>query len=75
MDLTATTASASLKSAPGNRISQRYIAAGDAHGRNSQEQPPTAGYLGPLGTAPAPDSKRGSGGAVPNGYIFKLILM
>jgi hypothetical protein len=25
---------------------------------------------GPLGTAAAPDSKRGSGGAVPNGYFF-----
>jgi hypothetical protein len=30
---------------------------------------------GPFGTAPAPDSKRGSGGAVPNGYFFKLILV
>jgi hypothetical protein len=30
---------------------------------------------GPFGTTPAPDSKRGSGGAVPNGYFFKLILM
>jgi hypothetical protein len=30
---------------------------------------------GPFGTAPAPDSKRGSGGAVPNEYFFKLILM
>jgi hypothetical protein len=33
------------------------------------------GDLGPFGTAPAPDSKRGSGGAVPNGYFFKLILV
>jgi hypothetical protein len=30
---------------------------------------------GPFGTASAPDSKRGSGGAVPNGYFFKLILV
>jgi hypothetical protein len=30
---------------------------------------------GPFGTAPAPDSKRGSGGVVPNGYFFKLILV
>jgi hypothetical protein len=30
---------------------------------------------GPFGTAPAPDSKRGSGGAVPNKYFFKLILV
>jgi hypothetical protein len=30
---------------------------------------------GPFGTTPAPDSKRGSGGAVPNGYFFKLILV
>jgi hypothetical protein len=30
---------------------------------------------GPFGTAPAPDSKRGSGGAVPNGYFLKLILV
>jgi hypothetical protein len=45
MDLTATTASASLKSATGDRISQRYLAAGDAHGRNSQEQLPNAGGL------------------------------
>jgi hypothetical protein len=30
---------------------------------------------GPFGTAPAPDSKRGSGEAVPNGYFFKLILV
>jgi hypothetical protein len=30
---------------------------------------------GPFGTAPAPDSKRVSGGAVPNGYFFKLILV
>jgi hypothetical protein len=32
-------------------------------------------YKGPFGTAPAPDSKRGSGAAVPNGYFFKLILV
>jgi hypothetical protein len=25
---------------------------------------------GPFGTAPTPDSKRGSGGAMPNGYFF-----
>jgi hypothetical protein len=30
---------------------------------------------GPFGTTPAPDSKRGSGGAVPNGYFLKLILV
>jgi hypothetical protein len=30
---------------------------------------------GPFGTALAPDSKRGSRGAVPNGYFFKLILV
>jgi hypothetical protein len=30
---------------------------------------------GPFGTAPAPNSKRGSRGAVPNGYFFKLILV
>jgi hypothetical protein len=30
---------------------------------------------GPFGTAPAPDSKRGSRGAVPNRYFFKLILV
>jgi hypothetical protein len=30
---------------------------------------------GPFGTAPAPDFKRGSGGAVPNEYFFKLILV
>src|SRR5688572_8583487 len=30
---------------------------------------------GPFGTAPTPDSKRGSGGVVPNEYFFKLILM
>jgi hypothetical protein len=35
-------------------------------GRNSK---------GPFGIAPAPDSKRGSGGAVPNGYFLKLILV
>jgi hypothetical protein len=30
---------------------------------------------GPFGTALAPDSKRGSGGAMPNEYFFKLILI
>jgi hypothetical protein len=30
---------------------------------------------GPFGTAPAPGSKRGSGGAMPNGYFLKLILV
>jgi hypothetical protein len=35
----------------------------------------TAMTKGPFGTAPAPDSKRGSGGVVPNGYFFKLILV
>jgi hypothetical protein len=35
----------------------------------------TLSTKGPFGTAPAPDSKRGSGGAVPNGYFLKLILV
>jgi hypothetical protein len=35
---------------------------------------PVATIKGPFGTVPAPDSKRGSRGAVPNEYFFKLIL-
>jgi hypothetical protein len=42
----------------------------------AKHEPHTTDMIkGPFGTAPAPDSKRGSGGAVPNGYFFKLILV